>query len=120
MKASVVIVFYLTARGQSPVEEFIDALPVKDQAKIAWTIELLKNYGMRLPQPYLKRLIGTKNLWELRIAFGGKAYRIFISPIPKEHTILLHAIMKKKQKTPVKDIETAENRLNDFLKRTNL
>jgi len=118
MEAGVTIVFYLQASGRSPVEEFIDALPEKDQAKIAWTIDLLTKHGMNLPQPYLKRLAGTKNLWELRIAFGGKAYRIFLSPIPPKRNILLHAIVKKKQKTPTKDIETAENRLHDFLKRS--
>ena len=35
MEAGVNIIFYLTASGRSPVEEFIEALPEKDQAKIS-------------------------------------------------------------------------------------
>jgi len=107
------IVFYGTARGKEPVNEFIQNLAKRDQGKIIWAIDLLKEHGSSLPAPYLRRLAGTKKLWELR----AKQYRIFLSFLTKKNIILIHAIKKKKQKTPKKDLQLAEQRLKEIEKR---
>ena len=79
-------------------------------------MELLKEYGLNLPAAYLKKLTGTKKLFELRVS----AYRIFLSPIIKRNILLIHMIVKKSNKTPKKDLRLAESRLKDFLKGGNL
>ncbi len=103
------ITFYLNRNGKNQVLDFINELPIKDQTKIFWTIDLLSMYGRSLKYPYLKYLQGSKNIWELR----SKSYRIFLSFIKEKNIILLHIIIKKTNKTPKKDIELAEKRLND-------
>ena len=110
------IIFYQTTRGDKPVEEFIDKLDFKKQTKIFSHLELLKEYGLNLSATYLKKLAGTKKLWELRVS----VYRIFLSPIVKRNILLIHMIVKKSNKTPKKDLRLAESRLKDFLKGGNL
>ena len=88
-----------------PVKKFIKHLPEPEVAKIITTISLFEEYGPALPAKYLKRITGTKELWELR----AKRIRIFL--IIKGNTgIFIHAIKKKTQKTPKQDIELALTR----------
>ena len=68
--------FYRTADGKCPIEEFLDSLPVKDARKVTWVFKLLEDLDV-VPSSYLKKLKGTENIWECRIVFGSKAYRIF-------------------------------------------
>jgi len=64
-----------------------------------------EEYGQILPAKYLKRMAGTKELWELR----AKRIRIFIV-ISGNIGIAVHGIIKKSQKTPKQDIELAVKR----------
>jgi phage-related protein len=107
------IIFYQTLSGKNPILDFIKKLNSKDQAKIAWTIDLLAEHGRFLPLPYLKSLQNAGNLWELR----PKNYRIFLSFLQKRNIILLHAIIKKTNKTPIKEITLSTKRLADYLGR---
>jgi len=110
------VVFYQNKAGKIPVLDFIKKLNTKDQAKIAWTLNLLSEHGKSLPLPYLKFLHGTKQLWELR----PKNYRIFLSFLPESQLILLHGIIKKTNKTPPKDLELSITRLTDYKRRNSL
>ena len=104
---------YIDARGRSPVEEFLNRLPASDRARIDQTIVLLEKFGLQLGPPYVKHLEGK--LWELRVRAGRKAYRITYFAFTGQRFILLHAFLKKTQKTPRKEIVTARRRLADFL-----
>jgi len=103
------IIFYKTGSGRKPVQEFIDGLSDKDQAKIAWGIGLLEQYGVFLKRPYLAHLYDK--LWELR---AGR-YRIFLSCFSRKRILLLHVILKKTQKVPKKDLKLVEQRLKQFM-----
>jgi phage-related protein len=103
------IVFYKTSSGRKPVQEFVDNLAVKDKAKINWSIDLLRKYGMSLQRPYLAHL--KNKIWELR---AGK-YRVFLSHLLELNILLIHIIMKKKQKIPKQDLKLAESRLKEYL-----
>ena len=90
-------------------------LPEKDRARIAWTINLLEEYGFQLGSPYVKHLRGK--LWELRIRAGRKAYRIIYFAYVGQQFVLLHGFLKKTRKTPRRELEIAERRMADFLTR---
>jgi len=45
---------YLDARGNNPVEEFIEALPVGDRASLRTRIDLLAEIGNRAREPLSK------------------------------------------------------------------
>lgn len=100
------VIFYEIVRGEKIVKEFIKSLDSKIISKIASEIDLLKIYGPFLGMPYSKKL--TKDLYELRIR-GKQEVRIIYGFISKT-AILLHAFIKKTQKTPLKEIETSEKR----------
>ncbi len=109
------IIFYRTVEGKCPVEEFLDSLPGKVAQKIIWVLRLLEDLDF-VPSFYLKKLIGTEDIWECRIQFGSNAYRIFCFFLDNS-VVLTHGFVKKSQKTPVHEIEKAESYRRDFLKR---
>ena len=107
--------FYTDEQGRAPVEDFFDALPVKDLAKIQRTLELLAEFGLRLGRPHVRHV--DDKIWELRIRAGGKAYRILYFAYTGRRCVLLHAFSKKTQKTPKGELNVARQRLTRFLER---
>lgn len=63
--------------------------------------------------PHLKKLSGTP-FWEIRI-LGQDNPRIIYVLLIQSRILLLHGFIKKKQKTPLKDLETASKRHQQFL-----
>ena len=106
------ILFYKTLQGDTPINEFILSLDLKAQAKVRDMIKMLQEFGIRLGLPHVKKLTGTE-LWELRIV-GLDSLRIFYIAISGKNFLLLHGFKKKKDKTPPKEIKTAEDRLAEF------
>lgn len=105
--------WYLTSNGRSPVEEKIEKLAKPDQAKIYAHISMLEKYGKRLNMPTVRRIDGK--LKELRITISPGKYRIFFFFHDGDDFYLLHGILKKVQKTPKKDINTAKKRMKIIL-----
>lgn len=97
-----------TKSGQKPVDDFIKAQDQSTIAKIGNKIDLLERFGHLLPMPYSKKV--TDELYELRIR-GRAEVRILYSFVSNE-VILLHAFVKKQDKIPRKEIETAQSRLS--------
>jgi phage-related protein len=69
------IIFYIDRRGKCPALEFIDDLPVMEQAKVRNALRLLREFGTNLGMPHAKPI--QAKLWELRP--GG--IRLSILPI---------------------------------------
>jgi len=88
---------------------FADFLAEQKQAvrdKIYWTFRLIETIP-RVSEKYLKKLEGTDGLFEIRIEFGGDIFRIFCFFDDGKLVILLNGIVKKSQKTPMREIERA-------------
>ena len=109
------IVAYQDERACQPVNDFIASLPQKDQARVYWTLDLLREFGLDLRMPYARPVRGK--LWELRIQSGRNIYRIFYFAHTGRRFVLLHTFQKKTRKTPRKELAIAERRLNDVLAR---
>ena len=112
------IEIYQTKGGRAPVTEFLNSLSIKHKTKAQFIIDLLANYGPLLKEPFTKHLSGTK-LKELRIQASPNIYRIFYFACIEKKFVLLHAFTKKTEQTPRKEIEVAENRMNDYMRRQN-
>jgi phage-related protein len=104
--------YYETSSGRIPVQELIDKLAEKSQAKVYNTLEFLAEFGPRLGLPHTKKIKSTP-LWELRI-LGEKSLRFFYIARVGKSFLLLHGFAKKQQKTPKKEIKTALKRLRDY------
>jgi len=113
------IELYEKTDGKTPVLEFILSLDAKQQAKIYREIDLLEKFGNELHYPHVDTIKGKKydNLWELRIELASNIFRVFYFLPENNKVILLHGIVKKKQKTPKKELDIALERMKEYLRR---
>src|SRR5438552_866444 len=109
------IVLYRDARGQSPVMEFIRTLDKATQQRILSAIEQLRQENQRATFPLVRKIEGK--IWEMRIESGPNTYRVFYFFFTGKQIVLAHAFQKKTQKTPQREIETARQRYDEFLRR---
>lgn len=109
------IIFYEKEDGTTPVQEFLDELPLKHQAKALRDIDVLEKYGTALTEPHVKHIKGK--LWELRIKSASDISRVFYFVPVDKAIVLLHGFVKKTQKTPHREIEIANTYLNDYQRR---
>ena len=97
-------------------KEFLKKQPRKVQDKIYKVIEIIETIEI-IPNQYFKSLKGTKDLFEARIKLSSNIWRIFCFFDEGKLVILLNGFQKKTQKTPKKEIQVAEGRKRDSLKR---
>ena len=110
------IQFYRLPNGQSPIEKFLDSLTGKQAQKVLWVLRLLEDLEI-VPRHYFKKLVGTQDLWEVRIQYGGDIFRLLGFFEHGKLLILTHGFTKKTQKTPQQDIELATRRMKEHLAR---
>jgi len=104
------VVFFETENGKQPVREFIKKLSKEDQKEVGADIRVVQdNFPIGLP------LVGKlkPELWEIRSFIKDGINRVFFTFLNKK-IILLHAFVKKTQKTPLKEIDVAIERLKEF------
>ncbi len=113
------IKLYESENGDEPVKNFINRLPPKHKAKALWEIELLSLHGTALTMPYVASIKGDryKGLMELRVQQGNDISRIFYFLPVGNKFILLHGFIKKTQRTPQKELETALRYKEDYMRR---
>lgn len=106
------VVYFINNEGDNPVSEFLDTLLDNQQAKILRILHNIKEYGLSSVIPHVRKLSGTL-LWEIRILGQDNIRVIYV--VPGELKVLvLHGFVKKKQKTPAKEIGIAFNRYKQW------
>ena len=108
------LAFYESPSGRRPVEEFLDGLNRKQQAKVATYLDLLADSGLHLGPPALKKVEG--DVWELRVPVERGQVRVFFCRV-KDEFVLLHAIRKKQEKLPARELQTALRRCRQHRER---
>jgi phage-related protein len=106
------IIFYETKAGEIPVEDYILSLPVKSQAKLYKSLQILQTYGVETPYPHTSHIEGK--IFEVRVKFSSNQYRIlyFI-----DTGCVLHGFNKKTREVKRADIKLAKTRMKDYLER---
>jgi phage-related protein len=94
---------------------FLDGLDKKSRAKVAAHMSLLEEQGPNLKRPYADVIRGK--IRELRIHHSSNQYRILYFFHLREQIVLVHAFSKKTQQLKEKDIELAERRMEDWMRR---
>ena len=105
--------FYVTGRGESPVEDDIARFPKKAGAKIFRWLDLLEKFGLSDLRDYITKLEGY-DLFELKILHAGSYYRVFFYPYDDKRLAIFHIFSKKSKETPRREIETAMRRKQDY------
>ncbi|MCF8144036.1 MAG: type II toxin-antitoxin system RelE/ParE family toxin [Deltaproteobacteria bacterium] len=110
------ILFYKTASGQNPIEDFLDSLSSKQARKVTWILKLLEDLE-RVPSTYFKKMVNTQDLWEVRAVVGRNIFRLIGFFDGPNLVVLTHAFQKKTQKTPKQAIKIAEERKREYFRR---
>jgi phage-related protein len=110
------IVFYQTWSGRSPAVEFVDQQPRKQRDKISWVLGIVMRERIVPPQ-YLKKLTDTGGLWEVRVEYGGEAFRLLGFFDGPAFLILVSGFAKKTEHTPASEISLAAERRRDYFRR---
>ena len=110
------IIFYRTESGRSPVEEFLDTLSARQSAKVTWVLELVEDLPV-VPTQYFKKLVGTEDIWEVRVKVGRDIFRLLGFLDSSRVVVLNHAFAKKSQSIARSDIAVAEQRKRDYIRR---
>jgi phage-related protein len=92
------------------VQKFVRGLEKPTISKFTKMTDLLEKFGNQLSMPYSKKI--SSRLFELRIR-GQQEVRIFYT-FSFDQAILFHGFVKKTQKTPLREIETAVNKLKSL------
>ncbi len=108
--------FYRRENGSSPIEEFLDSLSAKDAQKVTWVLQLIEDLPS-VPDTYLKKLVNTDDIWEVRIQRGNNAFRLLGFFQRQDFILLTNGFRKKSQKTPSKEIRLAEQRKTEIMRR---
>lgn len=105
------IIYYISANGEIPVKNFLDNYP-KAKLKALRILSHIEEFGLSYSIPHIKKLAGTP-LWEIRI-LGRDSVRILYVTKQGKQIILLHAFIKKTNKTPRKEINICLVRLSEI------
>lgn len=106
--------FYRTEGGNDVVLDVLRSLPADDKKAVGEDLMTLQ-YGYPMGMP-LCRPVGK--LWELRSSLPSKRELRLLWFFDKasKAIVILHAFIKKVQKTPRKDIDLGEARKGEFEK----
>ena len=108
--------FFTTANGKKPVEEFLESLSTKEAKKFFWVLKLVEEL-LSVPTEYFKKLQNTDGIWEVRAAHGNNAFRLLGFFDYGNLVILTNGFAKKTHKNSHEEIEVAEKRKKDYLRR---
>ena len=109
-KMTLAVVFFRTLNGNEPVREWLLSLPQEQKKAIGTEIKVVQ-YGWPLGMPVVRKM--SPDLWEVRVNIPGGIARVLFT-VDKDLMILLNSFIKKSQKTPENELETAKKRLNQY------
>lgn len=105
--------FYTPPDRISPIKNFLDACQPNLRTKILRQLKYVEEFGLNPTIPNIKKVTNT-SFWELRI-LGKDNVRIFCISLPQKEIKVLHIFKKKKQKTPIKELNVVLKRQQEVL-----
>jgi phage-related protein len=108
------VLFYRTDAGNEPVRDWLREMAAEERRAIGEDIKVVQ-YRWPLGMPLVRKM--GPGLWELRSTLPSGIARVFFT-IYGEHIVALHGFVKKSQKTPDNELDTANRRLANFQRNT--
>lgn len=95
------------------VKAELDALPVDIRAKLTRIIELMTTFGpQHMREPHVKPL--RNKLWEMRMTGRDGIARAIYVLASGQRIVIVHAFVKKTQKTPAAALRLARERTKEI------
>jgi phage-related protein len=105
-KPKLAIRFFRSAQGREPVRDWLKGLSDEQRKAIGDDIRTVQ-FGWPLGMPLVEKL--EPGLWEVRVDLPSGIARVLFT-IHQDEAVLLHGFVKKSQKIPKDDLETARRR----------
>jgi phage-related protein len=105
------VVFFRSTSGGEPVRDWLKALDQSSRKSIGEDIKTVQ-FGWPLGMPLVKKI--DADLWEVRSQLNRRTARVIFT-VQSDYMVLLHAFIRKSQKTPPADLNTARKRLAQLL-----
>lgn len=103
--------FYRSASGAEPVRDWLRTLPPADRRIVGFDIATVE-FGWPVGMPLCRSLGG--GLWEVRCDLSqGRIARVLFCAL-QGRMVLLHAFVKKSQKTPPPELDIARKRQQEI------
>jgi phage-related protein len=99
------------------VQDDIYSLPESLQARYIHLSERMLVYGANLKEPHTKAL--EDGLFELRLKGKEGIARVLYCTVIGNRIVMLHSFIKKTDKIPRKELETAKHRMMEVRKNVN-
>jgi phage-related protein len=94
------------------VRAALEALPRDIRARFERIVNLIQTHGLeRVREPYVKHLEGP--LWEMRMKGKDGIARAVYVTATGHRVVVVHVFVKKTQKTPRREIDTALRRAKE-------
>jgi len=93
------------------VEKAVLDLPKGLLAKYLHLTDLMLEFGSDLGLPHTKAM--GDGLFELRVKGKEGIARVFYCTVIDQRIVMLHVFIKKSQKTPKKELDTAQKRMKE-------
>lgn len=109
------IIYYKKENGKSPFLDFLFDQDENMRLYILSNIDILKLRGNRACLPLSKKI--DKHIYELRILHNGVYSRVLYFFFINKTIVITNGFIKKRNKTPRKEIDKANEYRNDWLRR---
>lgn len=94
------------------VERELDALATDVRQRFLRIVELIERHGITaIHEPHVKHLDGK--LWEMRMKGKDGIARAIYVTAERERVVVVHAFVKKTQRTPARALEVARLRAKE-------
>ena len=95
--------------------DFYESKELKVQEKIEYVLDLVR-FERQVPKKFFKSLENTDEIYEIGVITTFKSIRVFCFLDDESLVVLTNCIIKKTQKTPIKEIRLAEKLKKEYLK----
>jgi phage-related protein len=108
----------MTIIDVEPVLEFLNSLDPVTRAKAYRGIELLANHWPLISEPYVKRVSGSKKLWELRERYHNTLIRLFFFQYKPDTLVMINGYVKKSNKVPAHILKQTVQKMKEYQARS--
>ena len=98
--------FFKSEIGNEPVRDWLKGFTLEQKKRIGEDIKTVQ-FGWPIGMPVVRKM--ENGLWEVRSKIDNGIARVLFTVVD-DTMVLLHGFIKKSQKTPKGDIETARSR----------
>lgn len=108
--------FYRTADGKKPVAEWLDQLDDDRAQAVAMGVRFFEEYpNPVVPKKFFEKV--TDDIWEIKTHYGKEQFRLLSFIAGHAVVIAVHGLAKKSMDLKKQDLDLAEERRQDYLRR---